>query len=582
MNGFKITTPRHMFGPVLALLLVAGTSVAQKSEWTRFRGPNGTGISDATSIPSTWTEKDYNWTIDVPSGSSSPVVWGNRIFLAGSDAATGQRRVTCVSTADGSRIWQRDFPGKKYRMHRDNDFASATPCVDQHGLVLVWSSPEQLLMLALDLDGKEIWRRDLGPYKGMHGSASSPVIVDGMVVLANDQMNPVRMRQYLPKDASMVPGKSFLIAVDRKTGATRWQVDRRTELAGYATPCVRHIEGGAPELIFTGTAHGITSVDLASGTINWEISDVFASRTVGSPQLHGDLVFASHGAGLGGQRFVAVRPTPEAGARKAELVYEVKQSVPLVPSCLVKDDLLFLWAGNGIVTCLDAATGERHWRERVGGDYYCSPVWVDKRLYCVSKQGEVRVIAAAKTFKSLAKVALGERAFAVPAIANDVMYLRTQSRLFSLGGAELATGNLAKSATLTASSLQVKWEGEGPVEAVVDGNLKTRWSTAFADDSVTERDLAGDNAQHLTLDFGKSIQMRKVVLHWETAAAARFDLLISDDGISWHKAASKTDGPKGPRADSIDLTDAQGQYLKLDLHERATKYGYSLYEIEVH
>ena len=110
------------------------------------------------------------------------------------------------------------------------------------------------------------------------------------------------------------------------------------------------------------------------------------------------------------------------------------QSPPLVPSCLVKDDLLFLWTDSGIVSCLDAATGKRHWRERVGGNYYCSPVWIDGRLYCTSKEGDVVVLAADKTFKLLAKNPLGEKCFAVPAVAHGVMYQRTQTKLFSLGG----------------------------------------------------------------------------------------------------------------------------------------------------
>ena len=232
----------------------------------------------------------------------------------------------------------------------------------------------------------------------------------------------------------MVPGKSFLIAVDRMTGKTRWKVPRRTELAGYATPCVRRVDGGRPEVIFTGTAHGITSVDLATGKVNWEIDDVFASRTVGSPQLHGDLVFASHGAGLAGQRFVAVRPQRVGNIIKPEVTYEITRSVPLVPSCMVKDGLMFLLTDGGIMTCADAPTGEMHWRERIGGEFYSSPVWVDHRLYCVSKRGEVVVIAAEKTYKPLARIQLGEKSFAVPAVSGGLMYFRTQSRLFSLGG----------------------------------------------------------------------------------------------------------------------------------------------------
>jgi outer membrane protein assembly factor BamB len=423
----------------LAALLFAPVAVAHAAEdedsWTRFRGPNGSGISGAQAIPAKWTAGEYNWTIKLPGdGSSSPVAWQENLFVTCNDRKKSIRSIVCVNTADGKTRWRRDFPYTSYRMHRDNDFASATPVVDAAGVVVVWSLPSQLLMLALDLEGKELWRRDLGPYVGIHGSASSPIIAGGLVILANDQMHPEVMKRYLPKGASMVPGKSFLIAVDRMSGKTRWKIDRRTVLAGYSTPCVRPSGGDARELVFSGTAHGMTGVDLASGKVNWEIKGILNSRVVGSPQLYQDLVFGSYGSGLSAQQLVAVRAPQKGGVKEPKVAYKVSQSPPLVPSCIIKDDLLFLWTDGGIVSCLDAATGTRHWRERVGGSYYCSPVWIDGRLYCTSKAGAVVVIAAEKSFKLLAKNPLGEKCFATPAVANGVMYQRTQTKLFSLGG----------------------------------------------------------------------------------------------------------------------------------------------------
>jgi len=406
----------------------------EKNEWTRFRGPNGSGISGAQTIPIKWTAKEYNWTMKLPGdGSSSPVVWKEKLFVTCNDRKKSIRSIVCVNTTDGKIHWRRDFPYTSYRMHRDNDFTSATPCVDEHGVILVWSSPEQLLVTALSLDGEKMWQRELGPYKGLHGSSNSPILAGGMVVLANDQMDPKRFAWYLPKGTNMDPGKSFLIALDRKTGKTRWKVDRRSELAGYATPCIRR-SGGRTEVVFSSTAHGITAVDLKSGRISWEIDKIWDNRTVSSPQLFGDLVFGSFGKGLSGQRLVAVRPE-KPGSRKGELVYDIRKSVPLVPSFVVKDGLLYLWTDSGIVTCVDAATGKEHWRERVGGEFYSSPIWIEGRLYCISKHGHIVVLAASRKFEVLARMELGEKTFATPAVANGVMYLRTQSRLYSLGKA---------------------------------------------------------------------------------------------------------------------------------------------------
>jgi outer membrane protein assembly factor BamB len=188
--------------------------------------------------------------------------------------------------------------------------------------------------------------------------------------------------------------------------------------------------------IFTSTAHGITAVDAGTGKVNWEVDDVFLDRCVGSPISASGLVIAGYGYGRRGSLYVAVRPGLPNDGKKPEVVYEVKKSVPLVPTSLVKDGRLYLWGDDGVVSCLNVSTGEVIWRERVGGEFYGSPVCVDNRLYCIAKNGDVVVLAASDQFRVLNRVPLGEPSYTTPAVSDGVMYLRTNSHLFSLGGAE--------------------------------------------------------------------------------------------------------------------------------------------------
>jgi outer membrane protein assembly factor BamB len=225
-----------------------------------------------------------------------------------------------------------------------------------------------------------------------------------------------------------------VIAVDRKSGETRWQTETKTFLAGYSTPCVYQAEGDRPQLIFSNTAHGILALDPATGAVTWEFGQPFLDRAVISPVVAPGLVLAGHGAGIRGTRCIAVRPGSSAHGTGPTLVYEITRSLPMVPTPLVNDGRLFLWCDDGVVSCLHVATGEIVWRERVEGEFYASPVWVNGCLYNVSKVGEVVVLAAGDTFQVLHRIPLGEPSYATPAVAGGVMYLRTTSHLFSLGG----------------------------------------------------------------------------------------------------------------------------------------------------
>lgn len=414
--------------------LTAVSAAGGESDWTRFRGPNGTGISEARTVPARWTDQDYNWRIRLPGpGHSSPVICGSRVYVTCGDPGTALRTLLCLDAATGRTLWKHEESSRTYGQHRDNSYATATPAADAKGVVVTWTTPAAVMLMALDLDGREVWRRDLGPLVSLQGSGSSPILYQDMVVLANDQED-MEVSPGRRKDGPNPAGRSFIIAVDRATSQTRWQTETKTYLAGYSTPCVYQAEGESPQLIFSYTAHGILSVDPASGKINWEFGQPFLDRAVISPVLAPGLVIAGHGAGIRGTRCIAVRPGSPGQGTAPSLAYEITRNLPMVPTPLVKDGHLYLWCDDGVVSCFEVATGQLVWRERIEAEFYASPVWVDGRLYNVSKKGEVFVLAAGDRFQVLHQISLGESSYATPAVANGAMYLRTLTQLFSLGG----------------------------------------------------------------------------------------------------------------------------------------------------
>ncbi|MBM4031049.1 MAG: hypothetical protein FJ291_04605 [Planctomycetes bacterium] len=418
-----------MAATVLLTTLLAAVQ-AGGQDWPRFRGPDGAGISDATTVPVKWTAEDYNWRVKLPGeGHSSPVVVGERIYLTCADPETATRTVVCLHASDGRTLWRRDFPSKKYRHNSANSFAAASPAADADGVVVAWTAPEEVTLLALDREGKDLWRRNLGPFTALHGSGSSPVIVGGLAILANEQGD----FQTTSRPPDKQP-KSSIVAVGRKTGETRWQIDRKTTWCVYATPCVRQDEEGRTELTFVSTSHGFTAVEPASGKVIWEMGDLL-KECVSSPVVADGLVIAGDSYFMKGGHFVAVRPPSKKQDTKPAIAWEIPKPVPRVSTPIVFNGRLYLWSEEGTVACHNVATGQQVWKERIqGGVFHGSPVCVNGRLYCISRNGDVIVLAASDKFDLLARVPLGEPSSATPAIANGVMYLRTRTQLFSLGG----------------------------------------------------------------------------------------------------------------------------------------------------
>ncbi len=439
--------------PPLVLLAALAASTAAAGDWPRFRGPNGSGVATGARIPPQWSDASFRWRIDLPGvGHGSPVVWGERLFLlcatgtapkgkgrgkgknrgqgqgvpavspdGEATAPEAQRWIPMgVSTRDGSVLWRHEIGGGAFSGHRFNSPASTTPAVDAKRVVFTWGTAERLTMAAFTHAGEKLWETDLGPVKGGHGFAGSPLLLGDLVVLNNDQEDQ----------------KGSLLAVDATTGAVKWKVARRSERISYSVPCVFNHQG-RELLMFTNWTHGFTAIDPRDGSVVAEKS-VFNLKTneraISSPVSYRDLVIGTCGFTANPKHCVAVRLT---AAGQIEEVWRVERNAPHIPSVLVVGDLCYLWDDAGVVTCVEAGTGKEIWKGRVPGvEGACmgSPVSDGATVFCADESGNVHAIAAGDALKPLGKNALGDLCRSTPALGDGAMFVRTAGKLFAVEG----------------------------------------------------------------------------------------------------------------------------------------------------
>ena len=409
---------RARYWSISLVILACFAPGASAQEWTRFRGPNGSGISDAT-FPPQWAQKDFAWSIVLPgSGHSSPVLWGEKLFITCGNDQTAERTVLCLNSRDGSPLWKHEFGSHTFRQHGDNSYASSTPAVDANRVYVCWSTPENLTLAALDHSGKELWKTELGAFTSQHGGGQSPIVVGDMVLLGDDQEGR----------------ESFLFGIDAESGKIKWRTPRQaSNKFSSSTPCIYQPRGEAAQAIFLSKAQGVTAVDPQTGKELWQAGKVFDARTIGSPVITaGGLIVGTCGDGPVGHDLAAVRPGSH--DQPAREVWHTAEATPYVPSLLARGDLLFCWGDSGLVTCRRAATGEKVWQERVPGGYYSSPICCGDTLFNISRKGEMVAIAAADTFRLLGQTPLHEKSQATPAVAGGRMYVRTYTHLYCVIG----------------------------------------------------------------------------------------------------------------------------------------------------
>ncbi len=403
---------------LVGLAALLGPAVTAQ-EWTRFRGPNGTGISEATGIPVTWTEQDFLWRVPVAGDShAQPVIWGDRIFLTTALGDGKERALLCLNKADGRELWRKTFalaghrPGSKNSAH-----ANASPVVDRDRVVALFVSKDHFWVRAFDHAGKELWSRDLGGFLSQHGHGASPIIHDNMVVVTNDQ-----------------DGESFVIALDVRMGAPVWTSPRKTVRGGaaYGTPILHPRADGALEMLFASQAHGISALDPKTGKLLWE-SPVFDKRMVASPVVAGDVVIGSCGSGGGGNYLSAVKLGGSGDVSGTHVAYTLRRATHYVPTPLYRDGRVYLINDAGIASAIEAATGKEIWSERLRAEFFASPVMIEGRIYVPSTKGEMIVLATGDKYELLARNPIGEGTHSTPCVDGGRLYVKTFTHLVCVG-----------------------------------------------------------------------------------------------------------------------------------------------------
>lgn len=393
---------------------------AAAENWPQFRGPQSQGISTETGLPVTWdASRNVRWKTPLPGpGHSSPIIWGNRIFLTAFKPATfgrftgsGRLAVLCLDRTTGKIVWEREVAARTIEdTHPTNSPASPTPVTDGT-LVYVYFGSRGLI--AYDFNGTLVWEKPLGPFPNEWGSASSPVLYGNMLLLNLDT------------DAD-----DFLLAVDKASGKTIWQTSRAGATRSWATPMIWNA-GGQDEIVVSGS-YRVKAYSPKDGKELWTVDGLTTWVTPTPVTAHGLLFVTANGPG--GNITMAIRPGGRGNITNTHVAWRYERAAPYISSPVVVGDYLYTVRNGGVMTCLNARTGALAWQQRLpaGGDYYSSLLAADGKIYALSEDGIATVLAAKPAYEPLAANRLGERCMASIAVSEGLLFIRSDESLFAI------------------------------------------------------------------------------------------------------------------------------------------------------
>ena len=420
---------------VLATAVFADEPTPPAAVWARFRGPNGSGTSGDKNIPLKFgTSENMIWQVELPGvGNSSPIVWGDRIFVHAASADGKERSLLCLDAADGKIRWRKTVPAEFAKIRSDSSMASSTPTTDGKAVYVSFWNGKDIILTAYDFQGESLWSKNLGVFNSQHGAGASPIIYKDKVILAND-MDKDDFTTKVPN-----PNPSTLLALDKRTGALVWEAARAAERTCYSAPFLIERAGRKEaELVITSTT-AVTGYDVATGTKLWEAKGWQGGvvktpmRTVASPALVGNVLCVCAG-GDGGRFAIGLALPATSDEKTPKKAWENRKDFPYVPSPLAHGEHVYFVTDAGFAGCFRGDTGAKVWHERIpGAAFNSSPLLIDGHVYAISTTGDVYVFAAEPKFHMLSQNELGETIRATPAVAGGRLYIRGEKHLFCVG-----------------------------------------------------------------------------------------------------------------------------------------------------
>jgi len=411
---------------IIAGFCLAVAATLEAANWPQFRGSTGQGHSSETGLPLKWTTtENIAWKAELPGESwSSPIVWGERVFVTTATENGASCRVFALDRKSGKILWDKEvFQQVPRRKEGRNSYATPTPATDGERVYACFGDGS---FAALNFAGEVVWTNRDYKFYGQHGLGTALLLHDGAVIMARDGSNDgedKKLGWQTPWD------QAYVLALDAKTGKERWKGKRGLSRISHGTPVIWEHAGKAQ--VVTEAGDVVQGFDLKTGQRLWS-SLVAGEGKVPSAVIGDGLVFTSGGWG-GKESIKAFKLGGQGDLQESNLVWEQKKGMPKVPSMLYVKPHLFAITDGGVATCMKAGTGEIVWQERVGGNFSASPVAADGRIYFVGDNGETTVIEAGPEFKVLAKNALGEKLQASPAISQGQVFIRTEKNLFCIG-----------------------------------------------------------------------------------------------------------------------------------------------------